>query len=88
MASLDSEEFRGRLAGTPRVLVGVHGDRASPPSEPLHVMLSPLFATVRLAYLPNPHVPWLEPLDGVSPASPVIASCWREAPSDIMGGDT
>ncbi len=41
----------------------------------LYATLADLPASVHLYFLPDPHVPWLEPVDGPAPVNPLIADC-------------
>ena len=43
--------------------------------DDLHTALADPATLVHFYFLPDPHVPWLEPVDGPAPVNPLIAEC-------------
>lgn len=44
-------------------------------SDDLYAALAEHASSVHFYFLPDPHVPWLEPVDGPAPVNPLIAEC-------------
>ncbi|MCH7546850.1 MAG: glycosyltransferase family 1 protein, partial [Planctomycetes bacterium] len=63
-------------APAPRFLVVLHPVAPSPAAcDDFHALLTKTYANVSLSFLPDPHVPWLEPMNGPAEISPIIADC-------------
>jgi hypothetical protein len=71
-----------RLAGRAIVAAPAVPDYADPTARRLHRRLELYYRRVRLFQLPDPYVPWLEPMEHPNAAASIIAECTEPLVTD------